>query len=180
VSPRLAAIVLVTGALLLHLLLARPAWHEAAVAEDQVSRLRLEKRKLETEINAHERALARGRRAVRMVLPADAPTDAVGRLRRSLLESVRDQPASGVRLAVFPARPPLLAEGRLRAEGSFADMVRLSGRLLRPGAGLVLSQVRFSPTQKGGVTLEVVGVSVAEGEGAGEGGGGGGGESEAP
>lgn len=167
-SPRLASIVLVTGALLLHFLLARPAWHEAAVAEDQFSRLRLEKRKLETELDTYARALARGRRAVRMVLPEDAPKDAAGRLRRSLLESVRDQPVSGVRLAVSPARHPLLAEGRLRAEGSFADMVRLSGRLLRPGAGLVLSQVRFAPTRQGSVSLEVVGMSVAEGEGKGE------------
>jgi len=163
VSPRLAALALVAGALVLHVGLARPAWHEAAAAQERFSRLRLEKRKLEAEIRVHERALARGRRAVRMDLPGGAPEDAVGRLRRSLLESVRDQPVAGVRLAVSPARVPLLAEGRLRAEGSFADMVRLSGRLVRPGAGLVLSHVRFSPTRRGSVSLEVVGVSVAEG-----------------
>lgn len=162
-SPRTAALALFAGAALVYVGLARPAWNEAKAAQERFSRLRLEKRKLEADLHAHERALARGRRAVRMDLPAGATEDALGRLRRSLLESVRDQPVSGVRLAVSPARAPLLAEGRLRAEGSFAEMVRLSGRVVRPGAGLVLSHVRLAPTRQGGVSLEIVGVSVAEG-----------------
>ena len=89
--------------------------------------------------------------------------DAVARLRRSLLESLRGQPVTGVHLEVVPARTPLAAEGRLRAEGSFTDVVRLSGHLVRPGAGFVLKNVRLARTRRGSLTLEVDGMSVLEG-----------------
>ncbi|HVQ28657.1 MAG TPA: hypothetical protein VMV21_03710 [Vicinamibacteria bacterium] len=95
--------------------------------------------------------------------PAGANDDAVARLRRSLLESLRGQPVSSVRLEVTPARPPLAAEGRMRAEGSFAEVVRLTGHLVRPGAGFVLKGVRLTRTPQGNVALEVEGMSVAAG-----------------
>jgi hypothetical protein len=68
-----------------------------------------------------------------------------------------------VRLEVTPARPPLAAEGRMRAEGSFAEVVRLTGHLVRPGAGFVLKGVRLTRTPQGNVALEVEGMSVAAG-----------------
>jgi hypothetical protein len=51
----------------------------------------------------------------------------------------------------------------MRAEGSFAEVVRLTGHLVRPGAGFVLKGVRLARTPKGNVTLEVEGMSVAGG-----------------
>jgi hypothetical protein len=163
-TPRLAAAALFLGALLIELALTRPLGRDSAAAQERYFRLREEKRQLVARLRSEERAATRGRQAMRMELPEGSPKDAVGRLRHSLLESVRDQPVSGVRLAVSGGQAPVLAQGTFRAEGSFADMVLLSGRLVRPGSGLVLSRVRFSPTRAGGVALEVEGMSVAEGE----------------
>jgi hypothetical protein len=62
-------------------------------------------------------------------------------------------------------QPPHAAEGRVRAEGTFADLVRLSGRLVAPGRGFVLRRARFATAggADGGLVLEVEGFSVSPG-----------------
>jgi hypothetical protein len=62
-----------------------------------------------------------------------------------------------------PGTPPLAAEGRVRVEGAFDDLVVLSGRLARPGSGLVLRRAQFATLAGGRLALEVDGFSVAEG-----------------
>ena len=156
------SVLLLLGALAVHVGFARPTWREEAVLTEQAHALDAEKQALLDRVAALERAFVQSARATRMELPPGTSDDAVGRLRRSLLESLRGRPVSGVRLAVTPARPPLAAEGRLRAEGTFADIVRLSGHLVRPGAGFVLKNVRLARTPHGSLALEVEGLSVLE------------------
>jgi len=150
---------LLLGALLLHWLVARPAARENAAAQAEAARLRREALSLQGQVDALEKALAEEARIVRMDLPEGAPKDAVARLRMALLESLQGQPVSGVRLAVSASSPPAAAKGRVEATGSFSDLVRLSGRLVRPGAGLVLERMTLGPTSRG-LTLQVEGVSV--------------------
>jgi hypothetical protein len=160
VTRRALGALLVLGAVLVYLGFSRPADREEAAARAELSRLREEERGLLVVIASRERAAAASARASRMDVLPGTSADAVARLRRSLLDSLRGQSVYNVRLAVTPGRPPLAAEARLSAEGSFADVVRLSGRLVRPGAGFVLRRVRMAPARDGGLVLDVDGVSV--------------------
>ena len=158
-----ASILLLLGGLLAHFGLARPAWREEAAFAQRTGALLAEKAEILGRLAALERADVLSARATRMETKAGTNDDAVARLRRSLLESLRGQPVSDVHLEVAPARAPLAAEGRLRALGSFADVVRLSGHIVRPGAGFVLKSVRLARTSHGSLALEVEGMSVLEG-----------------
>ena len=162
-SSRGLAILLLLGGLLAHFGLARPAWREETAVVQQTAALLAEKEALLGRLAALARADVSSARAARMETKPGTNDDAVARLRRSLLESLRGQPVTGVQLEVAPARAPLAAEGRLRALGSFADVVRLSGHLVRPGAGFVLKSVRLARTPHGSLALEVEGMSVLEG-----------------
>ena len=162
-TSRGLSVLLFLGGLLAHFGLARPAWREEAAFMERTTALLAEKQALLGRLAALERADVLSARAARMETKAGTNDDAVARLRRSLLESLRGQAVSGVRLEVAPARAPLAAEGRLRALGSFADVVRLSGHLVRPGAGFVLKRVRIARTPHGSLALEVEGMSVLEG-----------------
>ena len=157
------SILLLLGGLLAHLGLARPAWREEAALAERTRALLAEKESLRGRLEALERADALSARSARMQSKAGSNDDAVARLRRSLLDSLRGQPVTGVHLEVAPARAPLGAEGRLRALGSFADVVRLSGHIVRPGAGFVLKSVRIARTPHGSLALEIEGMSVLEG-----------------
>ncbi len=152
---------LVVAALLVHLLLGSPASREAARAQEETLRLTNEKRSLVVRRSRTERE-----RAARLSSPegsAQASSEAVARLRRYLLETLAGQAVTGVRLTVVPGAPPLAAEGRVRVEGAFAEVVALSGRLVRPGSGLVLRRAQFASVAGGGLALEIDGFSVAEG-----------------
>ena len=157
------SILLLLGGLLAHLGLARPAWREEAALAERTRALLVEKESLRGRLVALERADALSARSARMQTKAGSNDDAVARLRRSLLDSLRGQPVTGVHLEVAPARAPLGAEGRLRALGSFADVVRLSGHIVRPGTGFVLKSVRIARTPHGSLALEIEGMSVLEG-----------------
>lgn len=156
------SLTLLLAALTVHVGLGRPAWREQAALSLKTSSLDGEKQALLARAAALERADALTARSTRMDLPPGAKDDGVARLRRSLLESLRGQQVTGVRLAVTPAMPPLAAEGRLQAEGTFAAVVQLSGHLVRPGAGFVLKSVHIGPTPHGSLALEVEGMSVLE------------------
>lgn len=162
-TSRGASIILVLAALVVHFGWAAPAWREGAMLAAQAGLLHSEKDALLGRLDAIERADTLTASATRMESGAAANDDPVVRLRRSLLDGLRGQPVSAVRLEVVPAHPPLAAEGRLHAEGSFADVVRLSGHLVRPGAGFVLKTVRLARTPHGSLALEVEGLSVLAG-----------------
>jgi hypothetical protein len=164
-TSRGASIILVLAALVVHFGWAAPAWREGAILTAQAGMLRSEKDALLGRLDAIERADSLTASATRMESGAAEAVndDSVVRLRRSLLDGLRGQPVSAVRLEVVPAHAPLAAEGRLHAEGSFADVVRLSGHLVRPGAGFVLKTVRLARTTHGSLALEVEGLSVLAG-----------------
>lgn len=91
----------------------------------------------------------------------DGRTDP-GRLRRAVAASLDGTPVSQVKIDVQPARPPLSATVRLSAEGSFDDLVDLSGRLVQPGNGLILARFRLSPRVSAlRLEMEAVGVGPA-------------------
>ncbi len=159
----LPAMALLLSALLVHLAFGRPAERQAIRAREDAARLRKDKRAIAARLLRLDPDPGLGNRATRTDPPAEASVDGVTRLRLSLLDALAGQPVSGVRLSVVPARPPLAAEGRVRAVGAFADLVRLSGRLVGPGRGFVLRRVRFATAtpQDGGLVLEVEGFSVS-------------------
>jgi hypothetical protein len=51
---------------------------------------------------------------------------------------------------------------QLSAEGEFAEIVRLSGRIVRPGSGITLDRVTLNPTAAG-ASLAVEGLSLSGG-----------------
>lgn len=160
----LPALGLFLAALLVHVAVARPAQREAMRAQEEAARLRKERRVMGARQLRLDRERELGTRATRMDLPASAPSDEVTRLRLSLLEALAGQPVFGVSLSVGPGQPPLAALGRVRASGAFADLVRLSGRLVGPGRGFVLRRARFATSPaEGGLTLEIEGFSVSPG-----------------
>ena len=156
------SVAVLLAALAVHLGLARPAWRELEALTGKANALGDEKQALLHRVAALDRGDVLTARATHMEVPPGVGDDDVARLRRSLLESLRGQAVSGVRLAVAPAAAPLAAEGRLQAEGTFAAVVGLSGQLVRPGAGFVLKRVRIAPTPRGSLALEVEGVSVRQ------------------
>lgn len=164
---RSPALVLLLAALLVHLAFGRPAEREAIRAQEDGGRLRKETRALAARLLRLDRERELGTRATRMDLPASgsASADGVTRLRLTLLDALAGQPVSGVRLSVVPAPPPRAALGHVRAAGTFAALVRLSGRLIGPGRGFVLRRARFAMAapSDGGLVLEIEGFSVSAG-----------------
>lgn len=65
-------------------------------------------------------------------------------IRRGVVDLVTRARVSAVRLGVRPGRSPAAAAVSLSAEGSFADVVRLTGELARAGGGLVFERVRLA------------------------------------
>jgi hypothetical protein len=129
-----------------------PAQREVAQIDAQAAALRAQRQHMRARLAGLERREA-ARRRVAESLPAEAAArgDAPAALRRSVLRSLEGVPVSGVRLEVRPSRPPLAATVHLSAEGSTAEVVRLTGRLAQPGTGVVLAQVRLAPSARGAV-----------------------------
>lgn len=128
-----------------------PARRDAASVQDQYARARDERQRLRARLAELER-----RSRVRVGAPA-GPLAAQGgvqgreqaaSVRRAVLGVVDGAHLSGVQLSVSAGRWPVGAKVRLTAEGRFADLVPLSGRLTSGPPGLVLERVRMSP--KGG------------------------------
>ena len=64
-----------------------------------------------------------------------------------------------MRLGVRPGRPPASASVALSAEGSFADVMSLTGELSRAGRGLVLDRVRLNArSSRVGLDVEALGL----------------------
>ena len=157
-SPRAAAAALFAMAALLYAALVWPARQAVPGLEQEAARTQRECDHLRAslaEIERHEEARAR------MAAPVPASlgrADLANELRQSMVSLLDRSAAKNVRLTVAKGEPPVAAQARLSAEGSFAELVRLSGLLARPG-GLVLEEVRFSPAPSG-LTLNLEGIAL--------------------
>lgn len=132
----------------------------------QVSGSLLQMRKLDEEQNevslrlaSLERREALSRRAAAVFSPAAGSEGTLRAVRRSVVSSLSGAGVSGVRLSMRAGATPVVASVRITAEGGFAEIVRLSGHLVRPGSGLVLERARFSPrSPRVGLDVEAVGL----------------------
>ncbi len=70
-------------------------------------------------------------------------------LRRSVVASLEGFALSNVRLSVASGRPPVSARVSLSAEGTFSEVIRLTGAIAGSGTGLVLDNVRVRPAPAG-------------------------------
>lgn len=145
-SPRPAATLLLAGAAALYFGAALPSRDRAAAAHQEFRRLRDARREAEARLSALERRKAtRARALATLSSPASGGAqDVPSRLRRSIVESLKAAPLSGVRLAVRPAPAPERAKVRISGQGPFSEVVRFSGHLARPEGGVVLERVRFT------------------------------------
>ncbi len=151
--PPLPALALVLLAAAVFGLAVRPTQAELQSVRVSELRLRAERRQARTELMRLEHARPR-----RASAPATQPTGASGArlLRRRVLRVLAGAPVHGVVLEVQATDAQTLPVVRLAAEGAFADLVALAGRLADAEAGLALEQVRFAQLADG-VRLDLVG-----------------------
>ena len=160
-NVRVVAALLLAGALALHFGYVEPRQREAALAQQTFARARSERARLLARLAELTRAEGVRLRVARMDQPGGTgPADAAARLRQSALGALEGMHVSRVQLTVTPARSPLAAKLSLKAEGAFPEVVRLSSRLVRPGAGVVLEHVALDPASDGTVSFVALGVSL--------------------
>jgi hypothetical protein len=141
---------------------ARPLESRALTAGEEYRRARDERRDARARAAELERrAAARARAAAVLAAAGSVPGGGVREVRRGVVDIVTRSRVSSVRLGVRPGRPPASASVSLSAEGPFADVVRLTGELARPGSGLVLDRVRLvSRPPRVGVDVSASGLGV--------------------
>jgi hypothetical protein len=140
-----AALLAVAGAV--YASAALPMRREAATIADELRRLRAQRRDVRSKLVTLERRTSVQRRAASALAglePVRGGT--LASTRRAILAALDEAAVSGVRLEVRPAAAPLAAAVHLSATGSAAEIVRLTGRLTQAGTGIVLSQVRLTPS----------------------------------
>jgi hypothetical protein len=131
-------------AALVHFVVARPLRSEAFSLGEKYAQAREERRAARARAEALERRAAALERAAATIAAARSTPAGVREVRRGVVDIVTRAGVSSVRLGVRPGRSPASASVALSAEGPFADVVRLTGELARPGSGLVLERVRLS------------------------------------
>jgi hypothetical protein len=128
-----------------HVGLTVPLQRKAAAAADAYGRARDERRAAHTRLGEIQRRESALRRAAPLGSEATALSrDPVGQTRQGIVAALAGTGLSGIRLGVGPGSPPAAAEVRLSAEGSFAEVVRLTGELVRPGTGMVLARFHLA------------------------------------
>ena len=151
------ALLLATAAVYAGLTL--PLQRKAAAAAEAYRLARNERRDARARLDEAQRRESALRRAAPAPGGVAVPGDPVGQTRHGIVASLEGAGLSGVRLAVRPASPPAAALIRLGAEGAFADVVRLTGELVRPGTGVVLERYELSG-QDSRVAVRVEGVGL--------------------
>ncbi len=151
---RAAALALLLAAGVGYAGFALPARSDAAALHDQYAPARDERQRLRARLTELERR-RRARAGVSSspgapAGPSAAQDAAPGReqaasVRRAVLGVVDGAHLSGVQLSVSAGRSPVGAKVRLAAEGRFADLVPLTGRLTSGPPGLVLERVHMGP-----------------------------------
>lgn len=153
---RALAALLALAALGVHFGLTATYRARAERAADEYRRVRDERRQITSRVAQAVRLQDAQRRARRLPAAGIELTPA----RAARLQVVRSLEGSGiqrVRLGVAPGR--LAASVRLTGEGSFDDVVRFAGEVVRPGSGLLLRQVALQAKAEAvGLTLEADGV----------------------
>ena len=157
-ARRLAAALIIVAAVV-YVGFALPARLAAVAAGDEYHRARDRRREALARLDQLERRQAARRRAAAALAgasasPSPGASGSLVALRRSVLASLAGSGTSNVRLVVQAGRPPVAATLQLSAEAPFADAVRLAGHVARPGMGIALQTVRFTPRTTG-VLLEM-------------------------
>jgi hypothetical protein len=141
---KVAGIVLLLLAVVLYVAGALRLESQAAAASDEYRQARDRRRDVRSRLAELERREAARARAIAILAAArSAPAGGLRDVRRGIVDLVTRSRVSGVRLGVRPGRPPASAAVALSAEGSFADIIRLTGELAQAGRGLVLDRVRL-------------------------------------
>jgi len=162
-NVRVAGLVLLLLAAVLYVAGAVRLESQAALASDEYRQARDRRRDARSRLAELERREAARTRAVAVLAAArNAPGGGVRDVRRRIVDLVTRSRVSGVRLGVRPGRPPASAAVALSAEGSFAEVMRLTGELARAGSGLVLDRVRLgSRSSRVGLEVEASGLGSA-------------------
>lgn len=154
-TARIVGLVLLVGAGFGYVGLGRPAWRELRVVEGDIARSREERERLQSRLTDLERRVqVRSRISAAGAEPGQG--DSAGRLRNAVLREVDGSRVSGVTLSVSAGRVPVAAKVHLTAEGRFADLVPLTGRLVSGPPGLILERLHLTPAA-GRVVVEVEG-----------------------
>ena len=136
--------VLLLGAGLGYAAIVVPARHELTAAQDGFAQARDERQRLRARVAELERRV-QVRARVAAAPPESGRGESAGRLRRAVLSEVEGSRVSGVQLSVSAGRAPVAAKVHLILEGSFPDVLPLTGRLVSGAPGLVLERLRLSP-----------------------------------
>ena len=152
-SPRRIALLLAAGAGALYLGVALPAAARSSAARGEL---------LDLQRQGAVRAgrLVQQRRREEALLRVGRPeTATLMGIRREIVATLDRSTLSEATVDVKPGRAPAIAVVRVRARGSFTELMPLAQRLAEPGSGLVLDRVRLvrSPST---LVLEVEGQAV--------------------
>jgi len=161
-SARIAGLALLALAAILYLAGAARFDSQAGSASDEYRQARDQRREVRSRLAELERRAAARARATAVLAAARSAPSGVREIRRGVVDLVTRSRVSAVRLGVRPGRPPASAAVALSAEGSFADVVRLTAELARAGSGLVFERVRLvSHAPRVGLDVEASGVAGA-------------------
>ncbi len=141
---RATGVLLLLGAGLGYAGIVVPARRDLTVAQDGFARAREERQRLRLRVAELERRV-QVRARVNAAPPEPGRGDSAGQLRRAVLGVVEGSRVSGVQLSVSAGRAPVVAKVHLTLEGSFPDVVPLTGRLVSGPPGLVIERLRLSP-----------------------------------
>lgn len=150
---------LALAALAVHVGLTTRYRAQASASADQYRQVRDERRLVGSRLALELRLEDAQRRTGR--LPAADPGLTPARAARlQVVRSLEGSGVSRVRLGVAPTpREPLLVNVRLTGEGSFEDVLRFAGQVVRPGSGLLLQEVALdTQDERVGLSLEAVGL----------------------
>lgn len=139
-----------------------PLQSQAAAASEQYRQARDQRRDARLRQAELERRAAARARAEAVLAAARSAEGGLREVRRGVVDLITRSRVSAVRLGVRPGRPPASATVGISAEGSFADVMRFTGELARPGRGLVLDRVRLvSRPPRVGLELGASGLGTA-------------------
>ncbi len=122
----------------------RPATARLGNLADEYRRARDAYARERPRLERLERQARERERAATLLAHAGATEPSLSAVRRRLLAVTSTLPLADVRLDVHATRPPAFAELRVDASGRFLDLVALSTRIVRPGAGIALERVQLS------------------------------------
>ena len=143
-TARMVGLVLLLAAGLGYLGLVRPARRDLAVVQDECARSLDERERLRARTADLERRV-QVRARITAAAPEPGRGDSTGRLRNDVLHVVDASRVSGVTLSISAGRVPVVAKVHLTAQGRFADLVPLTGRLVSGPPGLILERLRLTP-----------------------------------